>query len=1146
MLQVVLLNIGQVFTAFGAVLAAGLGAAGAAIGIGFSGSAMVSAVAEKPESFSKSMITVVLAEALAIYGLLASFMLLMRIGAIANEAQGLVALGAGLAIGLACIGAGIGIAKAGSAMATSTAAAPQTFSKALVSVVLAEALAIYGLLTSFMLLMRIESAANIGQGLIAIAAGLGIGLAALGAGIGISQTGAALNKALVIAPESFSKGLVGVVLAEALGIYGLLASFMLLMRIESVAFLGQGLIAIAAALGVGLAAFGAGIGIAKSGASLSESLTKRPEVFSKGLVSVVLAEALGIYGLLASFMLLMRIESSTLVAQGLVGIGAGLAVGIAGLGAGIGIAAAGGALSKALVEAPEAFSKGLVSVVLAEALGIYGLLASFMLLMRIDPVAIEAQGLIAVGAALGVGLAAFGAGIGIAAAGASLSRSLVDRPEVFSKGLVSVVLAEALGIYGLLASFMLLMRIESVSLLGQGMVGLAAALAIGLAAIGAGYGIAQAGSAINRTLVVAPEAFSKGLVSVVLAEALGIYGLLASFMLLMRIDSITGLGQGFMGMAAAISVGVAGIGAGIGIASAGSALSESLAERPEIFSKGLIGVVLAEALAIYGLLAGFMLLMRIDTINVDPVGIAQGLVGIGAGLAIGLAAFGAGLGIARAGASMSRTIVYAPESFSKGLVSVVLAEALGIYGLLTSFMLLMRIDGVDQIGQSIVAVSAGLAIGLAAIGAGFGIALAGAALSRSLAARPEVFSKGLVSVVLAEALGIYGLLASFMLLMRIGSVADITSGFLAVGAALSIGLAAIGAGIGIAKSGSALSEGLVHRPEIFSKGLVAVVLAEALGIYGLLSSFMLLMRMESVAFIGQGLVGIGAGAAIGLAAIGGGIGIALAGAALCVSLVTSPEVFSKGLVSVVLAEALGIYGLLMSFMLIMRIDPVTDLTQGLMALGTALAVGFACFGAGFGIAHAGAALARTISLEPSAFSKGLVAVVLAEALGIYGLLVGFMVVMRIESAAFAAQGWLAIGAGLAIGVAGIGGGLGIGYSGEALCTGIRSSPESFSKGLVAVVLAEALGIYGLLTAFMLVMRLDAITDIGAFVGVAAAATVGLGALMAGIAIGWAGAGLIGAIAKKPEIFSKSMVPVVLAEALAIYALLVSFMLIMRI
>ncbi|MFX1582111.1 MAG: ATP synthase subunit C, partial [Promethearchaeota archaeon] len=61
---------GQVLATFGALLAAGLGAAGAAIGIGFSGSAMIGTIAEKPETFSKSMIAVVLAEALGIYGLL--------------------------------------------------------------------------------------------------------------------------------------------------------------------------------------------------------------------------------------------------------------------------------------------------------------------------------------------------------------------------------------------------------------------------------------------------------------------------------------------------------------------------------------------------------------------------------------------------------------------------------------------------------------------------------------------------------------------------------------------------------------------------------------------------------------------------------------------------------------------------------------------------------------------------------------------------------------------------------------------------------------------------------------------------------------------------------------------------------------------
>ncbi|MFW9934300.1 MAG: hypothetical protein ACFFDU_02045 [Candidatus Thorarchaeota archaeon] len=620
---------GQVLATFGALLAAGLGALGAAIGIGFSGSAMIGTIAEKPETFSKSMIAVVLAEALGIYGLLASFMILMRLPSITNMVQGMIALGAGISIGIAAIGAGIGIAYAGSSMCTSLAEAPETFSKALVSVVLAEALGIYGLLASFMLLMRIEGAVatNPGAGLIAIAAGLAIGIAAVGAGIGIAKSGSSLCKSLVRAPETFSKGLVSVVLAEALGIYGLLASFMLLMRIETITGLleqqlGAGTIALAAGLAIGLAALGAGIGIASAGEALSDSLVEKPEIFSKGLVAVVLAEALGIYGLLASFMLLMRIEQVTLFGEGVVGLAAGIAIGLAAIGAGYGISKAGGALSRSLVRAPEAFSKSLVSVVLAEALGIYGLLLSFMLIMRIDGLSADpgfavAQGLMGIGAGIAIGVSCIGAGFGIAYAGESLSQTIAERPEAFSKGLVSVVLAEALGIYGLLIGFMVVMRIDTVAAaadvpqaMAQGILALSAGSSISMAALGGGIGIGLGGAALCASLRFAPETFSKGLVSVVLAEALGIYGLLAAFMLVMRMDTVT-IGSSFTGLSAALTVGLGGLVAGVAIGWAGASMVGALVNKPEVFSKSMVPVVLAEALAIYTLLVAFMLIMQI-------------------------------------------------------------------------------------------------------------------------------------------------------------------------------------------------------------------------------------------------------------------------------------------------------------------------------------------------------------------------------------------------------------------------------------------------------------------------------------------------------------------------------------------------------
>jgi V-type H+-transporting ATPase proteolipid subunit len=631
---------------------------------------------------------------------------------------------------------------------------------------------------------------------------------------------------------------------------------------------------------------------------------------------------------------------------------------------------------------------------------------------------------------------------------------------------------------------------------------------------------------------------------------------------MLQLIPLDAMGQVLATFGALLAAGLGAAGAAIGIGFSGSAMIGTIAERPETFSKSMIAVVLAEALGIYGLLASFMILMRLPTIT----NAVQGMIALGAGLSIGIAAIGAGIGIAYAGSSMCTSLAEAPETFSKALVSVVLAEALGIYGLLASFMLLMRIEGAvaTQPGAGLIAIAAGLAIGIAALGAGVGIAKSGASLCKSLVRAPETFSKGLVSVVLAEALGIYGLLASFMLLMRIEGIAgtleqQMGAGFLALAAGLGIGLAALGAGYGIASGGAALSDSLVEKPEIFSKGLVAVVLAEALGIYGLLASFMLLMRIDQVQTagnFGQGILGLAAGLAIGLAGIGAGIGIAKAGGALSRSLVRAPEAFSKSLVSVVLAEALGIYGLLLSFMLIMRIDglatslPDIAVAQGLLGIGAGIAIGLSCLGAGFGIAYAGESLSFTIADKPETFSKGLVSVVLAEALGIYGLLIGFMVVMRVDQVPTAldpmGQGWLAIASGFSIALAAIGGGIGIGLGGAALCSSLRFAPESFSKGLVAVVLAEALGIYGLLASFMLVMRLDAVTIGTAFTGMSAALTVGVGGLVAGIAIGWAGASMVGALVNKPEVFSKSMVPVVLAEALAIYTLLVAFMLIMQI
>jgi len=62
-------------------------------------------------------------------------------------------------------------------------------------------------------------------------------------------------------------------------------------------------------------------------------------------------------------------------------IGAGLAIGLAGCGAGIGMGTASAAAIGAIAEKPEMFSKTLIFIVFIEAIAIYGLVISFMILM---------------------------------------------------------------------------------------------------------------------------------------------------------------------------------------------------------------------------------------------------------------------------------------------------------------------------------------------------------------------------------------------------------------------------------------------------------------------------------------------------------------------------------------------------------------------------------------------------------------------------------------------------------------------------------------------------------------------------------------------------------------------------------------------
>ncbi len=64
-------------------------------------------------------------------------------------------------------------------------------------------------------------------------------------------------------------------------------------------------------------------------------------------------------------------------------------------------------------------------------------------------------------------------------------------------------------------------------------------------------------------------------------------------------------------IAATLAISIPGLAAGLAISSAGTAAISALAEKPETFFRSFLIVALAEALAIYGLIMGILLWLKL-------------------------------------------------------------------------------------------------------------------------------------------------------------------------------------------------------------------------------------------------------------------------------------------------------------------------------------------------------------------------------------------------------------------------------------------------------------------------------------------------------------------------------------------------------
>ena len=137
--------------------------------------------------------------------------------------------------------------------------------------------------------------------------------------------------------------------------------------------------------------------------------------------------------------------------------------------------------------------------------------------------------------------------------------------------------------------------------------------------------------------------------------------------------------------------------------------------------------------------------------------------GLGAGLSVLLSAIGAGIGIGISGPAIAGAGVERPEVMLKTFIATILAEALAIYGLVVGLLSVFQITDTLHIEKATRIFAAGLTMGAASLGSGFGIGASGSAMASATAEKPDIFSRAVISLILAEALAIYALVTALLL-----------------------------------------------------------------------------------------------------------------------------------------------------------------------------------------------------------------------------------------------------------------------------------------------------------------------------------------------------------------------------------------------
>lgn len=150
-----------------------------------------------------------------------------------------------------------------------------------------------------------------------------------------------------------------------------------------------------------------------------------------------------------------------------------------------------------------------------------------------------------------------------------------------------------------------------------------------------------------------------------------------------------------------------------------------------------------------------------------------------------------------------------------------------------------------------------------------------------------------------------------------------------------------------------------------------------------------------------------------------------------------------------------------------------ELGQILAIAGVAVSVGLAGIGSAIGVGIAGQSAAGVVSEDPDKFGQVLILQALPGTQGIYGLLIGFLILLRTNflggmAAVSPETGWMLFFGALPIGIVGLFSAISQGKASAASIGLIAKRPEEQGKAIIFPAMVETYAVLALLASFLVV------------------------------------------------------------------------------